>query len=61
MGVIYFGNLETLLKATTFGVFFAADAAGAVQVTWGTSGNATGGGDGDGAGAFGGSGSWKTL
>ena len=61
VGVIYFGNLETLLKATTFGVFFGADGAGAVQVTWGTSGNATAAGAGDGAGAFGGSGSWKTL
>ena len=61
VGVIYFGNLDTLLKATTFGVFFGGDAVGAVQLTWGTSGNATGGGAGDGAGAFGGSGSWKTL
>lgn len=61
VGVIYFGNLQTLLNATTFGVFFGGDAVGAVQVTWGTSGNATGGGAGDGAGAFGGSGSWKKL
>ena len=58
VGAIYFGNQETLLKATTFGVFFGADAAGAVQVTWGTSGNATVAGDGMGAGAFGGSGGW---
>jgi|TARA_B100000700_G_C15052424_1_gene860979 hypothetical protein len=60
-GDIYFGNLETLLKATTFGVFFGAEGAGAVQVTWGTSGNATAVCSGEGAGAFGGSGSWKTI
>ena len=60
-GDIYFGNEETLLKATTFGVFFGADGGGAVQVTWGTSGNATAVCAGEGAGAFGGSGSWKEV
>ena len=58
VGVIYFGNLKTLLKATTFGVAFGAEDGGVVQVTWGTSGNATAGGVGEGLGAFGGSGNW---
>ena len=57
-GVIYFGNLKTLLKATTFGVAFGAEDGGVVQVTWGTSGNATAAGVGEGLGAFGGSGNW---
>ena len=48
-------------SCTTFGVFFGAEGAGAVQVTWGTSGNATAVCSGEGAGAFGGSGSWKTI
>tara|TARA_Y100001938_G_scaffold143552_1_gene216491 strand:- start:20530 stop:21012 length:483 start_codon:yes stop_codon:yes gene_type:complete len=60
-GVIYFGNEETLLKATTFGVAFGAEDGGVVQVTWGTSGNATAAGVGEGLGAFGGSGSWKQV
>ena len=59
VGVIYFGNLKTLLKATTFGVAFGAEDGGVVQVTWGTSGNATAGGVGEGLGAFGGSGHWS--
>lgn len=59
VGVIYFGNLKTLLKATTFGVAFGAEDGGVVQVTWGTSGNATAGGVGEGLGAFGGSGNWS--
>jgi|TARA_R100001163_G_C5029532_1_gene170145 hypothetical protein len=58
-GVIYFGDLNTLLKATTFGVAFGAEDGGVVQVTWGTSGNATAGGIGEGLGAFGGSGNWS--
>ena len=60
-GLIYFGNEETLLKATTFGVAFIAEDGGALQVTWGTSGNATAVGVGEGLGAFGGSGSWKKV
>ena len=58
-GLIYFGDEDTLLKATTFGVAFGAEDGGVVQVTWGTSGNATAVGVGEGVGAFGGSGSWK--
>lgn len=61
VGAIYFGSQETLLKATTFGVFFGADGGGAVQVTWGTSGNATAACAGEGGGAFGGSGSWQEV
>lgn len=57
-GVIYFADLETLLKTGTFGVAFAAEDGGVVQVTWGTHGNASAAGVGDGGGAFGGSGSW---
>ena len=38
-GLIYFGNEETLLKATTFGVAFIAEDGGALQVTWGTRGS----------------------
>ena len=60
-GIIYFGDEETLLKATTFGVAFIAEDGGALQVTWGTSGNATAVGVGEGLGAFGGSGSWKKV
>ena len=59
-GVIYFGSLDVLLKATTFGVAFGAEDGGVVQVPWGTSGNATAGGVGEGLGAFGGSGNWST-
>ena len=58
-GVIYYGNQDTLLKATTFGVAFGAEDGGVCQVTWGTSGNATAAGIGEGLGAFGGSGSWN--
>ena len=58
-GVIYFGDEDVLLKATTFGVAFGAEDGGVCQVTWGTSGNATAAGVGEGLGAFGGSGSWK--
>ena len=58
-GVIYYGNQDVLLKATTFGVAFGAEDGGVVQVTWGTSGNATAAGIGEGLGAFGGSGSWN--
>ena len=60
-GVIYFGSEATLLKATTFGVAFGAEDGGVVQVTWGTSGNATAAGIGEGLGAFGGSGSFKEV
>tara|TARA_B100001175_G_scaffold44912_1_gene34095 strand:- start:7564 stop:8025 length:462 start_codon:yes stop_codon:yes gene_type:complete len=60
-GIIYFGNEETLLKATTFGEAFIAEDGGTLQLTWGTSGNATAVGIGEGLGAFGGSGSWKKL
>ena len=59
-GILYFGNQETLLKATTFGVAFAAEDGGVIQVTWGTSGNASAVGVGEGGGAFGGSGHWTT-
>ena len=54
-------NNLLLLKATTFGVAFVAEDGGALQVTWGTSGNATAVGVGEGLGAFGGSGSWKKV
>jgi len=60
-GVIYFGSEETLLKATTFGEAFIAEDGGTLQLTWGTSGNATAVGIGEGLGAFGGSGSWKKI
>ena len=43
------------------GSIFIAEDGGALQVTWGTSGNATAVGVGEGLGAFGGSGSWKKV
>jgi|TARA_R100000808_G_C2152339_1_gene161716 hypothetical protein len=58
-GDIYYDNIDTLLKATTFGLAFVAADGGIVQVTWGTSGNATAAAVGEGAGVFAGSGSWK--
>ena len=58
-GDIYYDNIDTLLKATTFGLAFVATDGGIVQVTWGTSGNATAAAVGEGAGVFAGSGSWK--
>lgn len=58
-GVIYFADLETLLKTGDFGVAFLAEDGGVCQVTWGTHGNASAAGVGDGGGAFGGSGSWS--
>ncbi|MHA2343208.1 MAG: hypothetical protein ACXADW_15155 [Candidatus Hodarchaeales archaeon] len=58
-GVIYFGDLNKLIGTKAFGVTFAAEDGGVVQVTWGTHGNATAAGIGEGLGAFGGSGSWK--
>ena len=60
-GIIYYGNQNTLLTATTFGVAFGAEDGGVCQVTWGTSGNATAAGVGEGLGAFGGSGRWATV
>lgn len=57
-GVIYYADLETLLKTGDFGVAFVAEDGGVCQVTWGTHGNASAAGVGDGGGAFGGSGSW---
>ena len=59
IGVIYYADLPALLATTDFGVFFGAEAGGAMHVTWGTHGNATVGGIGEGIGAFGGRGSWK--
>lgn len=60
-GVIYFSDWDTLVKTKTFGVAFLAEEGGAIQVTWGTHGNATAAGIGDGGAACGGSGSWKNL
>ena len=58
-GDIYFNNMETLLRATTFGAFFGGvDGVEVAQITWGTSGNATAAGTGELDGAFGGSGNW---
>ena len=58
-GVIYFGSKEILLEATDVAVAFGGVGVGGVQVTWGTSGNATAGGIDLGAGIFGGDGAWK--
>ena len=58
VGVIYFGSKEILLEATELAVVFGGDGLGGVQVTWGTSGNATAAGVDLGVGAFGGDGSW---
>ena len=58
VGVIYFGSKEILLEATDLAVAFGGVGVGGVQVTWGTSGNATAGGVDQGVGIFGGDGSW---
>lgn len=58
-GAIYYDNLKALISTKDFGVFFAAEDGGVVQVTWGSNGNATAAGVGDALGAFGGRGSWS--
>ena len=62
VGDVTYSDLETLLATTTFGVFFAGDEGGGVEVTWGSHGNCLGAGTADCfpccAGSFGGSGNW---
>jgi hypothetical protein len=58
-GIIYYNDLDTLLRATTFGLVFISAEGGIAQVTWGTSGNATALADGVSIGAFAGSGNWR--
>lgn len=59
-GVIYFSDLQKLLKTKSFGVAFVAEDGGTAMVTWGSHGNANIVGVGEGAGGFGGSGSWHS-
>ncbi len=58
-GVIYYSDLDALIKTKSFGVAFASEDGGTAMVTWGTHGNANIVGVGEGLGAFGGSGKWK--
>ncbi len=58
-GVIYYSDLGQLLATGDFGVVFAAEDGGVMQITWGKYGNATLAGVGEGFGGFGGSGSWS--
>lgn len=60
-GIIYFSDKSKLLSTHTFGVAYAADDGGLLQVTWGSHGNATATGVGAGGGAFGGSGKWEKI
>ena len=58
-GVIYFSDLDDLIRTESFGVAFVAEDGGTAMVTWGSRGNANIVGVGEGAGTFGGSGKWK--
>ena len=60
-GIITYGSLDVLTKATTFEVSFITVDGGGTQVSWGSSGNAFAAGVGDGFGVFGGSGGWTNV
>ena len=60
-GILTYGDLNTLVKATTFEVSFVTVDGGGTQVSWGSSGNAFAAGVGDGFGVFGGSGGWTNV
>ena len=61
VGIITYGSLDVLTKATTFEVSFVTVDGGGTQVSWGSSGNAFAAGVGDGFGVFGGSGGWTNV
>ena len=42
VGNTTYSDLDTLLTTTTFGVFFAGDEGGVVEITWGSHGNCVG-------------------
>ena len=60
-GILTYGSIDVLTKATTFEVSFVTVDGGGTQVSWGSSGNAFAAGVGDGFGVFGGSGGWTNV
>lgn len=60
-GILTYGDLDVLTKATTFEVSFISADGGGTQVSWGSSGNAFAAGVGEGFGVFGGSGGWEKV